>query len=199
MKKGIKTIKIHQPTIILFIFVLCSFLLWNFNISLKEREPLELQNVMAMGDETYEKVFISRVIDGDTFETRNKKIIRLIGINTPENTKVKERFGDIATKYARENLEGKYVFLEKDISETDKYERYLRNVWLKKPTDLEKEDFDFIKENNFAAKLLSLGYAKTMTIEPDTKLEKIYKKIAEQSKEEGKGLWGFNSITKGDF
>lgn len=82
------------------------------------------------------QVFVTRVIDGDTIEVSVAGTIykvRYIGIDTPE---LKDKRADIfalaqeATRYNRQLVEGKYVRLEKDISETDKYDRLLRYVYL---------------------------------------------------------------------
>lgn len=61
-------------------------------------------------DKYYAKV--SRVIDGDTFTIKDKngntKIIRILGIDTPEK---KQEFGNIATEFTRNLIEGKTVFV----------------------------------------------------------------------------------------
>lgn len=72
---------------------------------------------------------VIRVIDGDTFELATKDKVRLICVDTPE-------LGDAGSYEAKDFLESlvldKEVRLEKDISETDKYGRLLRYVWVNK-------------------------------------------------------------------
>ncbi|MEA2016532.1 MAG: thermonuclease family protein [Actinomycetota bacterium] len=68
-----------------------------------------------------------RVIDGDTIELENGDIVRYIGINTPETD---EFYGDIATSKNSDLVLNKTLRLEKDVSETDKYGRLLRYVYV---------------------------------------------------------------------
>ena len=70
---------------------------------------------------------VARIIDGDTFELTDGKSVRLIGINTPE---VGETCSAQATQQLSSLIEGKTVFLEKDVSETDIYDRLLRYVYV---------------------------------------------------------------------
>lgn len=203
MKRSLKTTKIEiticKPLIVLPI--LCTILVLLTNIGVKNREvrSVNLTKVLAMKETQYEKVLITRVIDGDTFETIDKRKIRVVGVNAPEDTTTKERFGEVATLFAKETLEGKFVYIEKDTSETDKYDRLLRHIWLTKPNENERNDYDFIKENSYAGKLLDLGYGKPMSIDPDISLKDTYTLIAQKAKDKKLGLWGINSTTKGDF
>lgn len=191
---------IYKPLVIVQCLLIFSFFFVYFIPSGNSNKEIGPKKVFAINEEKkYEKVFISRIIDGDTFETFDKKVIRVIGVNAPEDTKEKERFGDVATSFAKENLEGRFVFIEKDVSETDKYGRLLRHIWFTKPTDDERNDYDFVIENNYAAQLLSVGYAKPMSIDPDISFKEMYTTIGQKAKDDNLGLWTINSITKGDF
>lgn len=80
---------------------------------------------------TFPKVV--RVIDGDTIEIEGGDRVRYIGIDTPETVdprKPVQCYGQEASNKNKELVEGKTVELEKDVSETDKYGRLLRYVWL---------------------------------------------------------------------
>ena len=76
------------------------------------------------------------MIDGDTIEVDmngSQYTVRYIGMDTPETvhpTRGVEPYGHEASKRNRELVEGKTVYLEKDISETDRYGRLLRYVYL---------------------------------------------------------------------
>ena len=73
-------------------------------------------------------VKVARVIDGDTFEIETGEKVRLIGIDAPESvhpTKEDECYGETSSKVLKELIEGKSVYLEKDVSETDRYGRLL--------------------------------------------------------------------------
>lgn len=75
-----------------------------------------------------EKATVKRVIDGDTIVLSDNSKVRLIGLNSPENTSRVEPYGQEASDYTKLKLEGKKVYLQKDVSDTDQYNRYLRIV-----------------------------------------------------------------------
>ena len=62
--------------------------------------------------------------------------VRFVGVNTPESTTTTEPYGKEASNYTKSQLTGKTVYLEKDVSETDKYGRLLRYVWLNIPKEI---------------------------------------------------------------
>ncbi|EMI10405.1 thermonuclease family protein [Anoxybacillus gonensis] len=142
---------------------------------------------------------ISKVIDGDTFELSDGKKVRLIGVNTPESTTRTEEYGKEASKYTKLKLEGKTVYLQKDVSEADRYGRLLRIVWLQIPNDdmNEKE----IRTKMFNADLVLNGYAEPSTYPPDVKYSEYFVKFAREAREQNKGLWAFGEYgtTKGDL
>ena len=100
---------------------------------------------------------VLRVIDGDTFEIYSGESVRLICVDTPE-------LGDAGSYEAKEFLEGlvlnKEVRLEKDVSETDKYGRLLRYVWV-----------DFLGEEVFVNKeIVQEGYGVVFEYGDDVEL-----------------------------
>ena len=106
---------------------------------------------------------VTRVIDGDTIEVNLEGLIyrvRYIGIDTPE---IGEPCADEATEANRQLVEGKTVWLEKDISETDKYGRLLRYVYV---------DDIFVNEE-----LVRLGLALPSSYPPDMKYDDTFSLI----------------------
>ncbi len=89
------------------------------------------------------KARLVSVVDGDTVDVKalaGARLpgtrVRLIGVDTPESTKAVEPYGREAreaTVFTHKRLLGKTVYLEKDVSETDRYGRTLRYVWLGPP------------------------------------------------------------------
>lgn len=146
-----------------------------------------------------EQVTVARAIDGDTLELSDGRKVRLVGINTPESTTRTEKYGKEASKYTASQLEGKKVWIQKDVSDTDRYSRYLRFVWLQIPTDdmNEKE----IRSKMFNAQLVLNGYAEPSTYSPDVKYSEVFKKLGREAREKDSGLWAFgeNGTTKGDL
>jgi micrococcal nuclease len=121
---------------------------------------------------------VSRVIDGDTFEIEGGIKIRLIGMDTPE-MKNKNRTIDCYAIEAKKRLESliadKEVVLAKDVSETDKYGRLLRYVYL--------ED-QFVNNT-----MIKEGYARISTFPPDVKFKDQLLTSERQARETGAGLW----------
>jgi len=128
------------------------------------------------------KVYVSRVVDGDTFVIEGNLKVRLIGVDTPESVKPNtpvQPFGKEASNYTRKMLERKKVRLEKDISDTDKYGRLLRYVYL--------EDGTFYNEL-----LVKEGYARSKTYDPDIKFTDILSKAQKFAIKNNKGLWALS-------
>lgn len=147
----------------------------------------------------FEKVTVERSVDGDTFVLTDGRKIRLVGVNTPESTTKIETYGKEASNYTQSKLEGKTVYLQKDVSDMDKYGRYLRIVWMKPPYDTMSENE--IRTKMFNAMLVLNGYAEPSTYEPDITYSKFFQKFAIEARQKGIGLWayGTNGTTKGDF
>ena len=121
---------------------------------------------------------VTRVIDGDTIEIEGGKRVRYIGINTPETVdprKKVECFGREASNKNKEFVEGQIVRFEKDISETDKYGRLLRYVYV---------DNQFIN-----LELVKNGYAYSSTFPPDVKYQKVFLDAETTAREKNLGLW----------
>jgi micrococcal nuclease len=78
--------------------------------------------ISADDNSSKEKVFVIRVIDGDTLEIENKQKVRLLGINTPERN---EPYYEEAKDFLKQ-LENKTVEIES--SEVDRYGRLLAHV-----------------------------------------------------------------------
>lgn len=126
---------------------------------------------------------MTRVIDGDTFEATvggKKATIRLIGIDTPETVAPGQPvgcYGREASAYAKTLLEGKDVQLEKDVSETDRFQRLLRYAYL--------ADGQMVN-----ALLVQDGYAKAATFPPDVKYAERFAELEGWARDAGAGLWG---------
>lgn len=141
----------------------------------------------------FEEATVVRVIDGDTIHVEingEKKKVRLILVDTPETKhprKPVEFYGKEASAYTTHELDGKTVYLEKDVSDTDRYGRLLRYVWLDIPEgkDLEKD----LREKCFNAKLLLQGYANLYTFPPDVKYVDYFRFFEKSARETGLGLW----------
>lgn len=139
---------------------------------------------------------VERVVDGDTIEVKidgEKFKVRLIGVDTPETKhprKPVEPYGKEASECTKKKLDGKKVYLEKDVSDTDRYGRLLRYVWLKKP-DKDKKLTEEMLKDNFNLTLVKEGYGKSSTFPPDVKYAEIIKEYQREAVKENKGMWNY--------
>jgi micrococcal nuclease len=125
-----------------------------------------------------ETVTVTRVIDGDTIVIDSGEKVRLIGVDTPETVDPKRPdgcFGKNASEFTKSQLLGKSVRLEKDVSETDKYKRLLRYVW--------------INDVMFNELLVRQGYAQVSTYPPDVKYQDKFLAAQKEARNEKIGLW----------
>jgi len=129
-------------------------------------------------------------VDGDTIEIRfepNGRVydLRLIGIDTPETvhpTIPPECFGAEASRRTAALLPpGTPVYLEQDVSETDRFGRLLRYVWLPGGRGAPA-----VNTNEL---LVREGYATASTFPPDVKYADRFAAAQRAAYEEGAGLW----------
>jgi len=136
----------------------------------------ENQVVTEVRDGNFQKVFVTDVVDGDTIwvEIEGERTkIRLIGVNTPEKG---EPLYKEATNYTTEALLNQWIYLEKDISDTDQYGRLLRYIWMEIP----KEDTDSERMAKlFNSKLLEANLAEVVVFKPDVKYLEFFRQIEE--------------------
>lgn len=77
-------------------------------------------------------------------------------------------------------MEGKSVRLGIDVSETDRYGRLLRYVFV---------DDQFISEI-----LVREGYANTATFPPDVKYQELFLEAEREARENNRGLWSICGV-----
>lgn len=130
------------------------------------------ESAQEVAGEKSETVKVTRVIDGDTIEIEGGKRVRYIGMNTPESGQC---FGREASNKNKELVLSKQVRLEKDISETDRYGRLLRYVW--------------IGDSLLNEVLVRQGFAQVSTYPPDVKYEDRFLEAQRLARNEGLGLW----------
>ena len=123
---------------------------------------------------------VKSVIDGDTIRIEKWIKIRLLGINAPEKG---ECYYKESKAYLAELIDDKEVFLEKDITGKDRYDRLLRYVVLKNPDPEE----DNILVNN---QMVLEGYARAESTSPDKKYRDLLATSERKAKSAEKGMWG---------
>ncbi len=115
---------------------------------------------------------VTQVIDGDTIRVEGGYKVRYIGIDTPEMGKA---FGMEAWQANRKLVEGKEIRLERDVSETDKYGRLLRYVYVD----------DILVE----AELVRQGLAEAKAYPPDIKYQEYLEELEAEARQAGRGIW----------
>jgi micrococcal nuclease len=133
-----------------------------------------------------DKYLVVSVIDGDTITVRKgltEERVRYIGVDTPEithNGGKSECYAQEAKEYNEMMVLNKYVILEGDKEERDRYGRLLKYVYI---TDGDKN----VMVNKA---LITDGYAKVLRISPNVKYADTFKDEERRAKESRKGLWG---------
>lgn len=130
---------------------------------------------------------VSGYIDGDTFKIKvgdSEKTIRLLYVDTPElgiDNMPEEPFAREASDFTKQALaDSGQVRLTFDKELIDKYERTLAVVELK--------DGRILNES-----LLEEGLAKVLIVEPNVKMENVYKQTEQTAKQAERGIWSTES------
>lgn len=121
---------------------------------------------------TTEDARVKFIVDGDTLVLEDGRKVRLLGIDTPE---VGEVYYDEATDRLRELVDGRDVILKRDISNTDKYGRILRHIYL--------------EDVWINAQMIEEGYAKMVTYPPDVFHIDAFRQLQRDAIANSRGLW----------
>ncbi len=119
---------------------------------------------------------VTKIVDGDTIDVvinGETYRVRYILINTPE---VDQPLYKEATEANRKLVEGKTVYLVKDVNETDRYGRLLRYIYLADGTFVNVE-------------LVRQGFAQLATFPPDVAKESEIRAAQQVAVAAGVGLW----------
>jgi micrococcal nuclease len=126
---------------------------------------------------------VVRVVDGDTIVASvggREERVRYIGMDTPEDVKPGTPVQCYSRRAAAENrrlVAGRRVRLVPDAEARDRYGRLLAYVY-------RESDGLFVN-----AELVRLGYARQLTIPPNTAHEAQIARLARAARRAGRGLW----------
>lgn len=152
-------------------------------------------NTSKKNTANFVKAQIVHVSDGDTVTARignNKYKIRMIGVDTPETvhpSKPVGFYGKEASNFTKSQLSGREVYLEKDVSDTDRYYRSLRYIWLELPKNLANPTFEEVRDKMYNGILLRDGYGALATFPPNVKYLDYFREIAKTAAREEIGLY----------
>ena len=144
---------------------------------------------LSCSQDNYSQIKVLEVIDGDTVKLSNGRMLRYIGLDTPE-VRIKavgagfvydpQPFSLEAKEFNRKLVEGKNVRVEYDIEKTDRYGRLL--------------GYCFIEDTFVNAKLIEEGYAVLYTFPPNVKYTDLFVESQKKAQKKKKGLWGSFAI-----
>jgi micrococcal nuclease len=122
---------------------------------------------------------VTRVIDGDTLQISTGEKVRLIGVDTPETKdprKPVQPFGQEASAFTKQLVEGQEVRLEFDVQRQDKYGRTLAYV--------------YVRDKMLNAELVRQGFAQVATYPPNVRYQERFRQLQREAREARRGLWG---------
>lgn len=120
----------------------------------------------------YNTATVKYVVDGDTLRLTDGDYVRLIGVDAPETD---EYFYEEAKAALEELVAGGEVELVKDVSETDKYGRLLRYVYV---------DDVFVN-----AELARQGAARSRRYEPDSAMYQFLEDAEDEARAARRGIY----------
>jgi micrococcal nuclease len=133
-------------------------------------------------EQTTSEARITRVVDGDTVEASidgRTEDVRYIGVDTPESVKPDtpvQCYALPASHFNERLVEGKTVRLEYDAERRDVYGRLLAYVCL--------------GDRFVNAELVRRGFARTLTIPPNTRFADRFARLEGRASDDERGLWG---------
>jgi micrococcal nuclease len=126
--------------------------------------------------------YVVRAVDGDTIEVQldgQREDVRYIGIDTPETVKPDtpvQCFGPQAHRFNEHLVTHRRVRLVFGVERRDVYGRLLAYVYLGRR---------FVN-----AELARRGFARTLTIPPNDRFARSFKRLQTAAARAGRGLWG---------
>ena len=136
------------------------------------------------GPQDYSQIKVIEAIDGDTVKLSGGRLLRYIGIDTPE-VRIKkgdkfvydpQPFALDAKEFNRRLVEGKTARIEFDVEGKDRYGRMLGYL--------------FIDDTLVNAKLVEAGLAVLYTKPPNVKYTDLFVSLQKEARKKKKGLWG---------
>ncbi len=127
---------------------------------------------------------VLQVIDGDTIDVEINGVeyrVRYVGVNTPERDEPCYREARDANAGF---VEGRTVHLVKDVSETDRFDRLLRYVYV-----------DGVHVNY---ELIALGYAEVVRYTPDVANYNLFRQLEQSATQANRGCHPTGIFNDGD-
>ena len=146
--------------------VLCALSILTVCVSITHADPPPINPTPAL---------VTHVVDGDTIDVEIDGLtyrVRYIGVNTSERGEPCYNEGTAANRYL---VEGQTVYLDKDVSDIDRYARLLRYV--------------YVGETMVNADLVRQGVAQAATYPPDVRFAGWFVELEGQARAARIGCW----------
>ena len=133
---------------------------------------------------------VTKVVDGDTIKVDidgTEYSLRYIGVDSPEPDSTDpdiKRLADAATAANSSLIEGREVYLEREVSDQDRFGRLLRDVWLV------DSGGSYVL---ISIELVRAGYAQIATFPPDVRYLAQLTEAQTMAQDDKVGLWGLDS------
>jgi micrococcal nuclease len=133
---------------------------------------------------------VTKVVDGDTIKVDidgTEYSLRYIGVDSPEPDATDpdiKRLADAATAANSSLIEGRDVYLERQVSDQDRFGRLLRDVWLV------DSGGSYVL---ISIELVRAGYAQIATFPPDVRYLAQLTEAQTMAQDDRVGLWGLDS------
>ncbi|HEX7347059.1 MAG TPA: thermonuclease family protein, partial [Candidatus Limnocylindrales bacterium] len=133
---------------------------------------------------------VTKVVDGDTIKVDiagTEYSVRYIGIDAPEPDTTDpdiKRVADAATATNSALVDGQQVYLEREVSDQDRFGRLLRDVWL-----VDSGGSQVL----IGIELVRAGYAQISTFPPDVRYLAELTEAQKMAKADKVGVWGLDS------
>ena len=150
--------------------------------------------LIGCGASLPENARVRRVIDGDTIELMDGRLVRYLGVDAPEVRRRArpgdrewragdgdawvldpEPFGQAATDANAQLVSGTHVRFEYDAQTHDRFGRLLAYV--------------YVGEMMVNAELLKMGMVQPLTIPPNVKYAERFRALGEEARQARRGLW----------
>lgn len=131
---------------------------------------------------------VDRVVDGDTvvvvLEGRRERV-RYVGIDAPEIASVEEGrigecWGEEAARQHAELVDGARLWLARDTSDRDRFDRLLRNAWV-------RDESGWL---HVGQALVLAGAVEARSYPPDTGMDAVLGEAEDAARAAAAGLWG---------
>ncbi|HSL77570.1 MAG TPA: thermonuclease family protein, partial [Candidatus Limnocylindrales bacterium] len=153
-----------------------------------ESPDIAISTFGPAGETTFATV--TKVVDGDTIKVDidgTEYSVRYIGIDSPEPDATDpdiKRLADAATATNASLVEGQEVYLEREVSDMDRFGRLLRDVWL-----VDSGGSQVL----ISIELVRAGYAQISTFPPDVRYLSQLTEAQTMAQDDRVGLWGLDS------